>query len=288
MSVLNFRLIGELAELISTSEKHPEHLVFDFNCGLSNAENHPKPLCPKELSFKSNSDSLNNGNVSISNSAAANAEAIKASTAANAEAIKASAATNAEVIADSTAASTELIDESTATAANCNTNDDKSPNAIGAQSASGTKAGSAPERAEPDGSLATPLTAFSGRATEGFASCDCVDVNGFDCYIKIGELSRRVSNRCCELELSLIPDGTLFPELLIDGRSIQLPRLKKRGRSIFPLYPSPSEFSRLAELERALERRVLELERSVKSLSERVFRKPLFEFPSPELVGKRK
>ena len=97
--------------------------------------------------------------------------------------------------------------------------------------------------------------------------------------------SRAVCGMRSELDTSSLDDGLLSPLLIASGRTFPLPKIKKRGDRIFPIYPSAEQFFALSEKERALRSRVCELEESVDKLTKKVFGEPLFEFPSADWLA---
>lgn len=100
-------------------------------------------------------------------------------------------------------------------------------------------------------------------------------------YVKIGSTSRAVCGMRAELDTAKLEDGLLSPTLVASGRTVRLPKIKKLGKNILPIYPSPEQYRALCERARALKSRVEELEKTVGELSKKVFGEPLFEFPDP-------
>lgn len=106
-------------------------------------------------------------------------------------------------------------------------------------------------------------------------------------FVRLGGISASISSSRAEFSLLALEDGSLFPELLADGKVIPLPLLRKSGRDIFPVYPSPEQFNALLKRERELLARVTRLEATVSDLVKKVYGTPLFEFPAPKFIGKR-
>lgn len=105
-------------------------------------------------------------------------------------------------------------------------------------------------------------------------------------FVKVGGISASISSSAAEFSVISLDDGMLSPELLSDNKRIHLPKIRKNGRDILPIYPSAEQFNALLARERALLARVCELENKVSDLVKKVYGTPLFEFPAPEFIGK--
>ncbi len=127
-------------------------------------------------------------------------------------------------------------------------------------------------------------THFKGEGKERLEFRLPSDVEGF---IRMGGISRALNYGMASFELRLQPDGILSPELITEGKIYKLPRLRKQGFDILPIYPSIEEFHELSARERALRQRVCELDETVRGLCDRVYGQSLFDFPAIDYTKER-
>ena len=97
-----------------------------------------------------------------------------------------------------------------------------------------------------------------------------------DGFLSIGDVAVRVRGGVGKADVRLLDDGEHIPILILKGKRILLPRIKKKGRTI-ELADCEQDYLRGISLrERALARRVEVLEAAVERLSESVYGKSLF------------
>ena len=95
-----------------------------------------------------------------------------------------------------------------------------------------------------------------------------------DGFVSIGSIAARVVDGQCAFDLRLIDDGELSPILIEEKKRTILPKLKKDSKSLAPLEPEYTR--RISIRERALEERVITLEKQIKEISEKVYGARLF------------
>ena len=95
-------------------------------------------------------------------------------------------------------------------------------------------------------------------------------------YIQLGKSTARLNGKACDVDVRELSPGEHTPRLILEGMTIDLPRLKNEYGSIYPLEHTVEEIGELSLRERRLCRRVNELEARLKEISEKVFGTTIF------------
>ena len=93
----------------------------------------------------------------------------------------------------------------------------------------------------------------------------------YEGFVRIGDLTSRLDGGLCEFDLRQIENGELFPTLVIPGRIVNLPKIKKLGRALEILDCTDVYIRSASQRERALEDKVARLERELEEISNKVY-----------------
>ena len=91
-----------------------------------------------------------------------------------------------------------------------------------------------------------------------------------DGFVTVGSITRSVSEGLCTLDSRILADGEYEPTLILDRKTVRLPKIVKRGEQIRLAGFTDDCIRRLSLRERRLARRVEELEQLVFEISERI------------------
>ena len=94
----------------------------------------------------------------------------------------------------------------------------------------------------------------------------------YEGFVRIGEITSRLNEGKCAFDLRLLPNEEMHPVLVIPNGVINLPTFKKLGRAIELLDCTEDYIRRASQRERALEKRILELEMELREISERIYK----------------
>ena len=96
----------------------------------------------------------------------------------------------------------------------------------------------------------------------------CENLSGF---VRIGEMSARLSNGKCLVDLRLLENGEYAPELVLDSRLVLLPLIKKFGNLVECIDCTDAYIRAASQRERALSKQVATLEDKIKLLEDKVY-----------------
>lgn len=98
-----------------------------------------------------------------------------------------------------------------------------------------------------------------------------LDLSGeYDGYISIGRLTARVKGAVCAIDIRSLEDGEYTPHLILQGRTVDLPRIKKQFGIITPIEPELPYAMAISLRERKLAERVTRLEERLEELITKV------------------
>lgn len=90
-------------------------------------------------------------------------------------------------------------------------------------------------------------------------------------FLRIGNLTARLSDGKCQIDLRLLENGDYTPELVLDGRLVLLPLFKKFGSVVECVDCTDAYIRAISQRERALSERVKTLEEKISLLEDRVY-----------------
>lgn len=94
------------------------------------------------------------------------------------------------------------------------------------------------------------------------------DLTGF---LRIGNLTARLSDGKCQIDLRLLENGDYTPELVLDNRLVVLPLFRKFGNLVECIDCTDAYIRAVSQRERALSERVKALEEKTRLLEEKVY-----------------
>lgn len=100
--------------------------------------------------------------------------------------------------------------------------------------------------------------------------------NNIEGYVLLGGHIARVENGQCSLKTDWLEYGEHTPRLVLQEVTLDLPRLIKKGDSVFLSVHGPEDIGDLFIREQRLRRRVDEQEKMLKEISKRVFGTTIF------------
>ena len=106
-------------------------------------------------------------------------------------------------------------------------------------------------------------------------------------YVRASGVSTPLRSGAASFDLNLLEDGVISPELTLNGRIIELPKIEKSGHTLRLIYPTAESYSKLLKREADLRERLSRLEEKVGLLSTKVFGEPIFEFPIQSKINER-
>lgn len=90
-------------------------------------------------------------------------------------------------------------------------------------------------------------------------------------FVRIGELTERLSGGICDFDLRLLENGDYTPELILEDRRVVLPLIKKFGNIVVCCDCTEGYIRSASQRERALSKRVLALENKIKEIEDKVY-----------------
>ena len=90
-------------------------------------------------------------------------------------------------------------------------------------------------------------------------------------FLRIGNLTTRLSDGKCQIDLRLLENADYTPELVLDGRLVHLPLFKKFGSMVECVDCTDAYIRSASQRERALSERVKALEEKTRLLEDRVY-----------------
>lgn len=97
-----------------------------------------------------------------------------------------------------------------------------------------------------------------------------------DGYIVMGAQSVRIQGNECAVDIRNMQDGEHLPRLILEDKTLDLPILIKDFGIVRPKEHELCEIGELSLRERQLCRRVLELEKKLEKISEKVYGSTIF------------
>lgn len=96
----------------------------------------------------------------------------------------------------------------------------------------------------------------------------CEELSGF---VRIGELTARLSGGRCDFDLRLLENGDYSPELILKSERIPLPLIRKFGSGIVCCDCTEGYIRSASQRERELAKRVGALENKLREIEEKVY-----------------
>ena len=104
-----------------------------------------------------------------------------------------------------------------------------------------------------------------------------IDLGGeYDGYISVGKLTARIKGSLCSIDARGLEDGEYTPHLILNDRTIDLPKISKQYGIITPIEPELPYTLALSLREKKLRARVEELEKGLEKLTKMIEGERLF------------
>lgn len=100
--------------------------------------------------------------------------------------------------------------------------------------------------------------------------------DALDGYIQLGSHAARFAGNLCTVKLDGLTEGEHTPHLILEGATVDLPKIKNRGGVISLTEHTLNEIGDISLRERRLCRRVNELEKRLEEISNKVFGTTIF------------
>lgn len=97
-----------------------------------------------------------------------------------------------------------------------------------------------------------------------------------DGFLSLSDKTFAVSGGKCLIKINILKDGEITPSLITQSRILRLPRLIKDGNTVFPADCDDAFIRGVSQRERALEKKVTDLEKKIELLCKSVYGTSLF------------
>ena len=117
------------------------------------------------------------------------------------------------------------------------------------------------------------ISSYKNRGTQSLLFLFDTDLNG---YITVDNLVVTVRDGKGRFDARLLSRGDYEPKLIVDGRVISLPSIRKTERGVFPMPPDDGYIRSLSLRELELRKKVEALEGAINGLCDKVYGKTIF------------